>query len=85
MADSISNDNDVARAADRPDAHGQAAMPLVESLIHGLVARAVFSVGDAVEIVDGAAEIHQEIADEAGASPATKESRFRSLRRSVPA
>jgi len=39
MADTSSNDNSSIRkpASDRPDAHGQAAMLLVESLIHGLL------------------------------------------------
>lgn len=74
MVDPISNDNDAARADGPlrgPDAHGQAAVLLVESLIHGLVARSVISVRDAVEIVDVATEVKQEIAAELGDSPAT--------------
>ncbi len=54
-----------------PDAHGQAAMLLVESLIHGLIARSVLSVAEAVEIVDVAAEVKREIAADLGDSPAT--------------
>jgi len=67
------NDNDSDPAADRaaePDTHGQAAMLLVESLIHGLVGRSVISVADAVEIVEVAAEVKAEIAFDLGDSPA---------------
>ena len=74
MADPTSNDNDGARADGRlrgPDAHGQAAMLLVESLIHGLVARSLISVADAVEIVGIAAEVKEEVAADLGDSAAT--------------
>ena len=54
-----------------PDAHGQAAMLLVESLIHGLIARSVISVADAIEIVDVATEVKADIAEGLGDSPAT--------------
>lgn len=69
-----SNDNHAARdAAPRrePDAQGQAAMLLVESLIHGLIARAVISTEEAIEIVDMAAEVKAEVAAELGDSPET--------------
>ena len=52
-----SNDNTKADAVLGPDAHGQAAMLLVESLIHGLIARDVISAADAVEIVDIAIDV----------------------------
>jgi hypothetical protein len=52
-----------------PDPCGQAAMLLVESLIHGLVARSVISVPDAVEIVDVATEVKAQIGVELGDSP----------------
>ena len=74
MVEPTSNDNDVAYAAGdatSPDAHGQAAMLLVESLIHGLVARSVISVAEAIEIVDVAAEVKVDIAEELGDTPAT--------------
>jgi hypothetical protein len=61
---------------DAPDAHGQAAMLLVESLIHSLVARAVITVGDAIEIVTVAMDAKVEIAVDAGA---VDDSRDRSL------
>ena len=41
-------------------------MLLVESLIHGLIARSVISVAEAVEIVEVAAEVKTEIAEELG-------------------
>lgn len=54
-----------------PDAHGQAAMLLVESLIHGLVSRSVISTQDAVDIVDTAAEVKAEMAIDIGEAPET--------------
>ena len=67
------NDNDGAATAPRPepDAHGQAAMLLVESLIHGLIARSTISVDEAVEIIETAAEVKAEIATDLGDSPGT--------------
>ncbi len=46
------------------DAHGQAALLLVESLLHGLLARAVLDVEDAVEIVQVAVEVERDLAAE---------------------
>ena len=56
------------------DEHGQAAMLLVESLIHGLVDRSVISVAEAVEIVDVAADTQAEIADPGGPPAAPQSS-----------
>lgn len=74
--DDIVNDNDAflppARPSE-PDAHGQAAMLLIESLIHGLIARSMISVGDALDIVDVAAEVKSEIAVDLGDSPDTRD------------
>jgi len=68
-----SNDNEPGLEGRRPepDAHGQAAILLVESLIHGLVARAVLSIVDAMEIVEVAAEVKADIAAELGDSSTT--------------
>lgn len=69
-----SNDNERMVSGSRhpvPDAHGQAAMLLVESLIHGLIARSVISVADAIEIVEVAADVKVEVAAELGDTPAT--------------
>lgn len=71
MTSDISNDNNAAPAYRGPDAHGQAAMLLVESLIHGLIARSVISVADAVEIVDIATAVKEEVAASLGDTPAT--------------
>lgn len=70
MPSDTSNDN--TRAAHGPDAHGQAAMLLVESLVHGLIARQVITVADAVEIVDTAAEVKADIGGDLGDSPANQ-------------
>lgn len=70
----VSNDNNadvVTAQAREPDAHGQAAMLLVESLIFGLIERSVISVADAIEIVEVAAEVKVDVAAELGDSPAT--------------
>ncbi len=66
-----SNDNDLpARAAPHADgnAHGQAALLLVESLIHGLCERSTISLEAAIAIVDRAAEVQADLA--AGANSA---------------
>jgi hypothetical protein len=71
-----SNDNDRLSAgseASVPDPHGQAAMFLIESLLHGLIARSVISVEDAIEIVDVAAEVKIDSAAELGDTPASLE------------
>jgi len=54
-----------------PDAHGQAAMLLVESLIHGLIAKSVLSLPEAIDIVETAAEVKHEVAVDLGDSPRT--------------
>lgn len=70
MSSEISNDNLDADAVHGPDAHGHASILLVESLIHGLIARDVISVADAVEIVDTAVDVKTDIAGDLGHSPA---------------
>lgn len=70
----ITNDNHAlpaARVFHAPDAHGQAAILLVESLIHGLVERSVITTADAVDIVEAAAEVKLDVAVDTGESPAT--------------
>ena len=51
-----------------PDAHGQAALLLTESLIHMLIERSVLTTGDAIEVVRIAAEVKLEVATAAGES-----------------
>lgn len=64
-----SNDNVQRPALHVADAHGQAALLLVESLVHGLIARALITVADAVEIVDVAAEVKADVGDDRGETP----------------
>ncbi|RST31295.1 hypothetical protein HMF7854_10950 [Sphingomonas ginkgonis] len=52
-----------------PDPHGQAAMLLVESLIHGLIGQSVISVAQAIEIVEIAADVKEEIGADLGDTP----------------
>lgn len=56
------------------DAHGRAALLLVESLIHGLTERAVLTVREAVEIMEVAVAAQEEIAEDA---PRPSSSMFR--------
>jgi len=53
-------------ADDEPDAHGRAALLLVESLIHGLTARSVLSVGEAVSIMEIALDAQIAMSEDAG-------------------
>lgn len=57
-----------------PEPHGRAALLLVESLIHGLIAGSALTVEQAVEIVQTAAEVKQNIADDVGDTPETRKS-----------
>ena len=56
-----SNDNRDEHGPRSAHAPGEAAMLLVESLIHGLIAREVITVADAVEMVDVASEVAGEL------------------------
>ena len=74
MTDGISNGSGVSSAVanDRsPDAHGQAALLLVESMLHGLIDHSVFTVAQAVELVDIAGEVKGDIGADLGDTPAT--------------
>ncbi|KKC31380.1 hypothetical protein [Devosia psychrophila] len=71
MSNGFSNDNTIVSTDVRePDAHGQAAMLMVESLIHCLIEKRVISVADAVEIVDTAREVKIATGPELGDSAA---------------
>lgn len=69
-----SNDNNLDDPNPSPlttDAHGAAALLLIERLIHGLIERSMLTSVDAIEIIDGAVEIQglfAEAADGAGAT-----------------
>ncbi len=51
-----------------PDAHGQAALMLSESILHALVETSVITVEQAVSIVQTAQEVKAEVAKVAGES-----------------
>ncbi|RYF22476.1 MAG: hypothetical protein EOO77_04030 [Oxalobacteraceae bacterium] len=53
------------------DAHGHAALLLVESLIHGMIERSQLSSADAIEIIEGAANVQGQIAEAADGAGAT--------------
>lgn len=48
-----------------PDAHGQAALLLTESLIHGLIERSILSTSEAIDIVESADSVQVEVAETA--------------------
>ena len=48
---------------DARDSYGQAALLLVESLIHGLKERGVLSIAEAIDVIDTAADIQYELVD----------------------
>ena len=48
-----------------PDPHGHAALLLVESLIHELIARSIISTTDAIDIVEAADSVQVEVAEAA--------------------
>ncbi|ARU16615.1 hypothetical protein [Croceicoccus marinus] len=57
------------------DSNGQAAVLLVESLIHALVARAIITSADAVEVIEVAFDVIEEMSVDSGErSPATDRS-----------
>lgn len=71
----LTNDNDTATRnlkTPLPDPHGQAALLLVESLIHGLCDKSALDVPEAIAIVERAVDIQREHVDDAsGATVST--------------
>jgi hypothetical protein len=53
-----------------PDPHGQAALLLVESLIHGLIGREALTNDEAIQIIEVAAEVKEALAEDMGEHPA---------------
>ena len=51
-----------------PDAHGQAALLLIESLLHALVENATLTTTEVEEVLTTAAEVKVEVAEAAGES-----------------
>lgn len=67
----LTNDNEISnRGSPRsePDAHGQAALLLAESIIHMLVESGTWSKAEAHSVVQTAAEVKVEVAELAGES-----------------
>ncbi|UUL83800.1 hypothetical protein [Sphingomonas qomolangmaensis] len=60
-----SNDNHPIRNTATPDGHGQAALLLAESLIHGLCEKSVLTNLEAIEIVDRAVDVQFDLAEAA--------------------
>lgn len=61
MPNSFTNDNSLPPSPEHCNAQGQAAILLVESLIHALIDRSVITVETAVEVIDAALEVSEEI------------------------
>lgn len=58
------------RPAPRFDANGQAAILLVESLVHGLIARSLITVDDAIDMIEDAVDVSEDFAREPRTHPA---------------
>lgn len=72
MPDNISHaeESDISQSPRplEPDAHGQAALILAESILHALVATGSLTLDQAIEAVRTACEVKIEVADEIGES-----------------
>lgn len=85
MGDMKSDENEQASPTERmADAHGQAALLLVESLIHSLIVRSVISVPEAIEIVEVALDVDVEIGADLG-EPSSQLSQSHSLLAAISA
>ncbi len=62
------NGNPTALPVLEPDAHGQAALMLAESMLHALMEKGSFTVSEALSVVSTAQEIKVEFAHLAGES-----------------
>lgn len=72
----VSNDNNAdldAASGDAGDARGQAAIILVESLVHGLIERSVITINDAVDIMESALEVQDDYLAEAADGTSDRE------------
>lgn len=68
MSDKINDNNSDYACAGEPDAHGQAALLLAESILHSLIERDVLTSPQAAAVVESAAEVKVEVAMLAGES-----------------
>jgi hypothetical protein len=66
-------------ASGRGDGRGQAALLLIESLMHSLIGKGVLSREDFIEIVDGAAEVEEELVAANAQFPSVNGGSFLSL------
>ena len=65
MTGQSSNDNSLPKLMqDFPDAHGQAAILLVESLMHGLLAQSLITVAGALEVIEVALDVARNTEEE---------------------
>lgn len=64
----ITDDFAASGPKEEPDAHGQAALLLTESLIHTLVDKAALTIGDAIEVIEVAQEVKFQVATADGES-----------------
>lgn len=67
MSDMIGDDGDF-RAEPEPDAHGQAALLLAESILHALVETNTLSRAAALSVIATTCEVKREVAERAGES-----------------
>ena len=76
------NDNESGAVRQRadPDAHGQAALLLVEAMLHALVEAKVFTARDARSIVETAVDVKIDVAEAAGEATLTLERSLQLLR-----
>lgn len=63
----LHNDNDITipRVRPLPDAHGHAALLLVESLVHELIDRSIITTRTAIEIIEIADSVQVDVAEAA--------------------
>ena len=64
-----------------PDAHGQAALLLAESMLHALVERGLLTSEQAAAVVQVASEVKEEVAETTAESPGTMQASLRMLSR----
>lgn len=69
-----------AAALEEPDAHGQAALLLAESILHALVETGTLSLDAALSVIETTCEVKVEVAEQAGESNGRMEESLTLLR-----
>lgn len=64
MPDQTSSGSDHDRDAAAPDAHGQAALLIVESILHGLREKGLLDIDDVLNITQTAAEVKEQVVED---------------------